>query len=126
MSNAERALRAAMHTVPAKEQPISEQFRIVAKQWCDADAAASLMEELKTTTLEKMKSDLIERNGPTPDNTATRLAKCNSEWTDYITQMCKHRAEANRLKCQMEYLRIKFNEWQSIEASARHEMRLSK
>jgi hypothetical protein len=124
MSNAERALRAAMHTVPAKEQPISEQFRIVAKQWCDADAAASLMEELKTTTLEKMKSDLIERNGPTPDNTATRLAKCNSEWTDYLAQMCKHRAEANRLKCQMEYIRMRHREWIGADATARAEMKL--
>jgi hypothetical protein len=42
MSTAENALRRAQH-MPAKEQPISEQFRIVAKQWCDADAAASMM-----------------------------------------------------------------------------------
>jgi hypothetical protein len=124
MSTTEQALRAAMHTMPAKEQPISEQFRIVAKQWCDADAAASLMEELKTTTLEKMKSDLIERDGPMPDNTATRLAKCNSEWTDYLTQMCKHRAEANRLKCQMEYIRMRHREWIGADATARAEMKL--
>lgn len=122
MSTAARAIKAA--DLPAKEQPISEQFRIVAKQWVDADAAASLMEELKTTTLEKMKNDLIERDGPMPDNTATRLAKCHPDWEQYLRDMCKHRADANRLKVQMEYIRMKHSEWQSAEATARAERRL--
>lgn len=124
MSNAERALKAYVKEMPPKEQPISEQFRIVAKQWVDADAAASLMEELKTTTLEKMKNDLIARDGPMPDNTATRLAKCDAAWEQYVREMCKHRADANRLKVQMEYIRMKHSEWQSAEATARAERRL--
>jgi len=114
----------AMSAIPKHEQPISEQFRIVAKQWVDADSAASLLEELKTTTLERMKSDLIERDGPMPDNTATRLAKCSADWEQYIREMCKHRADANRLKVQMEYIRMKHSEWQSAEATARAERRL--
>lgn len=110
--------------LPKNDQPISEQFRVVAKQWVDADAAASLMEELKTTTLEKIKSDLISRDGPMADNTATRLAKCSEDWEEYLREMCANRATANRLKVQLEYLRMKFSEWQSAAATARAEMRL--
>lgn len=113
----------AVASLPKNEQPISEQFRIVAKQWCDADAAASLMEELKTTTLEKLKSRLLEA-GPMADNTATRLAKSHPDWDQYIREMCKHRADANRLKCQMEYIRMRHREWIGADATARAEMKL--
>lgn len=116
----------AISNLPEREQPISEQFRIVAKQWVDADSAASIMEELKTTTLEKMKQYIVDTEGPMADNRAERQAKCDPEWEAYLRGMCNHRATANRLKIQLEYLRMKFNEWQSEEASARAEMRLSK
>lgn len=116
----------AISELPEREQPISEQFRIVAKKWVDADSAASLLEELKTTTLEKMKSRIVDEEGPMADNRAERQAKCDPEWEKYLRGMCSHRATANKLKVQMEYLRMKFNEWQSMEASVRAEMRLSK
>ena len=122
MTTSERAIT----NMPEREQSISEQFRVVAKQWVDADAAASLMEELKTTSLEKMKQRIIDEEGPMADNRAERQAKCDPEWEKYLRGMCNHRATANRLKVQLEYLRMKFNEWQSMEASVRAEMRLSK
>lgn len=115
----------AIGTIPAHEQPVSEQFRLVARQWSDEDAAASLLEELKTTTLEKIKSGVIA-NETMSENKAERLAKCTPEWTEYIEKMCAHRAKANRLKLQMEYLRMRFSEAQSHEANARHEARLSR
>lgn len=33
------------------EAPISEEFRLVAKKWAEADAAASLLEETKSAVL---------------------------------------------------------------------------
>lgn len=114
----------AIANLPERDQPISEQFRIVAKQWVDADAAASLMEELKTTTLEKMKDTIIKDGGPMPDNTATRIAKCDPQWATYIKQMCKHRSDANLLKVQLEYLRMRHREWIGADATARAEMKL--
>jgi hypothetical protein len=127
MTISARALDAATtsRTTPLPpDRPISEQFRIVAKQWVDADTAASLLEELKTTTLERIKSDLIANDGPMPDNTATRLAKCSDRWDEYVREMCNTRSRANALKVQMEYIRMKFAEWQSAAATARAEMRL--
>ena len=120
MSTSQRAIS----ELPEREQPISEQFRIVAKQWVDADAAASLMEELKTTTLEKMKQRIIEDEGPMAENKAERQAKCDPEWEAYLRGMCAHRATANRLKVQMKYLEIKHREWIGLDATARAEMKL--
>ncbi len=122
--NAPSISKRAIGSLPAHEQPISEQFRIVAKQWVDADAAASLMEELKTTTLEKMKTRIVEADGPMADNRAERLAKCHPDWEEYLRQMCKHREVANRLKMQLEYLRIRHREWVGADATARAEMKL--
>ena len=117
---------ASITEMPARERPLSEEYRIVARKWVDADGAASLREELKTTTLEQMKSDLIKSQGEMADNKAERLVKSGPDWEEYIRQMVEARTAANRLKCQMEYVRIKFSEWQAMDATARAEMRLSR
>jgi hypothetical protein len=52
--------------------------------------------------------------------------KSSPEWVDYVTKMAAQRKEANRRKVQLEYLRMKFSEWQSHEASARTEARLTR
>jgi hypothetical protein len=118
--------QAPITEMPRHERPISEEFRIVAKKWVDADAAARLREELKTTTLEQMKQDLIEREGDMPDSHAERRVKSGKDWEEYIRQMVETRTDANRLKAQMEYIRMRWNEIQDANASARAEMRLSK
>jgi hypothetical protein len=45
--------------MPAGEHPLSEEDRITAEAWADADAAASLLGELKSADLEERKSKLI-------------------------------------------------------------------
>lgn len=92
--------------MPEAEQPIAERFRLAGESWVDLDAAATLLEEMKTTTLGKMKTDLIKASGPMPDNTAERIVKSGEEWAKYIERMCAARAEANRAKMQIEYLRV--------------------
>lgn len=126
-TNADIALatpRPPMREVPESERPISEQFRIVALQYADADAAASLLEELKSVNLEKFKSSLIAEKGEMADNKAERMVKASPEWEQYIRNMCAHRARATKLRLQLEYLRICHSEWQSSEANARAERRL--
>jgi hypothetical protein len=95
-----------MKDMPEHERSIVEQFRIVALQYVDADAAASLMEELKTSTLERMKTKKIQELGDMADNKAERLVKSGSEWTDYIESMVMARSKADKLKLQLEYLRM--------------------
>lgn len=121
MSTAARAIS----SMPEREQPISEQFRIVARQWSDEDAAACLLEEMKTTTLEEIKTK-ISAGTDMAENRSERLAKCSPEWREYVEKMCHHRARANRLKMQMKYLEMRFQEQQGQQANARHEARLSR
>ncbi len=115
-----------MKDIPERERPLSEQFRIVALAWSDANSAANLQEELKTTTLEKWKTELILASGDMADNKAERTIKAQPRWEAYIRQMCLDRAEADKRKVQLEYLRMKFQEWASSEANQRQEARLTR
>jgi hypothetical protein len=121
MNQHQRPLTAEM---PEREQSAAEKFRIVAIQFCDADAAASLMEELKSSTLAKMKADIIERDGPMADNKAELQAKIDPEWTQYIKDMCGHRAKATKLKLQLEFLRMLDRKEDREAWAARTEMRM--
>jgi len=101
-------------------RPLSEQFRIIAKKWVDADGAASMLEETKSAVLSKMMVDL----GDMPVSKAEMQVKASEAWRDHITQMVEARSQASLLKVQMEYIRMKFHEWQSHAANRRAEMKL--
>lgn len=100
--------------------PISEQYRIVAKAWVDADAAASLLEETKSAVLARMMSE----QGDVPVSRAEMNVKASDDWKTFVTQMVEARKQASLLKVKLEYVRMRFYEWQSIEASKRAEMKL--
>lgn len=101
-------------------RPLSEQFRIVAKQWVEADAAASLLEETKSAVLSQRMAAL----GDVPVSHAERTVKSSPEWEEHVRKIVDARKEANLLKLKMEWLRMKFSEAQSFEATKRAEMRL--
>jgi len=101
--------------------PISEQYRITAKKWIDADAAASLLEETKSAFLAKRMIAL----GDMPVSRAEMTIKASPEWIDYVTKMVKAREQASLLKAQLEYIRMKHTEWNSETATARAEMKLT-
>jgi len=101
-------------------KPWSEQFRIVAKQWVDADAAASILEDTKSAVL----SERMQALGDIPVTKAEAIVKASPEWREHVEKTVNARRQSNRLKVQMEYLRMKFSEWQSHEATKRTEARL--
>ena len=103
-----------------EDQPLSEQFRIVAKKWVAADSAANLREETKSAVLARM----MAGQGDMPVNRAELNVKSSEEWFEFVTNMVKAREEAALLKVQMEYIRMRFNEWQSHAANRRAEMKL--
>jgi hypothetical protein len=100
--------------------PLSEQFRLIAKKWVDADSAASLLEETKSSFLAKQ----MAVQGDMPVSRAEMNVKASTAWSDYIKTMVEAREKAALLKVQLEYIRMKFNEWQSHEATKRAEMKL--
>src|SRR5262245_37062521 len=99
---------------------LSEQFRLAAKDWVAKDAAASLLEETKTAVL----SQMMTRLGDIPVSHAERSVKSSDEWSDFVGKMVKAREAANLAKVRCEYLRMKFSEWNSFEATKRAEMKL--
>ena len=100
--------------------PLSEQYRIVAKKWVDADAAASLLEETKSAVLSQCMAAL----GDIPVSRAEMTVKSSDGWHEYIEKMVDARRQASLLKAQLEYIRMRFSEWQSHEATRRAEMKL--
>ena len=100
--------------------PLSEQFRIIAKKWVDADSAANMLEESKSSILAKRMSEL----GDMPVSRAEMQVKASADWHDYIKAMVESREKAAMLKVQLEYIRMRFHEWQSHEATKRAEMKL--
>lgn len=100
--------------------PISEQYRVVAKKWVDADAAAAMLEETKSAFLSRLMAD----KGDMPVSKAEMQVKASDAWKDYVTEMVEARKRASLLKVQLEYIRMKYHEWQSFEATKRAEMKL--
>lgn len=102
------------------DAPLSEQYRVTAKSWVDADAAASLLEETKSAVLAR----LMLSQGDMPVSRAEMNVKASNEWREFLTKMVEAREKAALLKVKLEYIRMKFHEWQSMEATKRAEMRL--
>lgn len=100
--------------------PLSEQFRLIAKKWIDADAAASILEETKSAFLAKRMAE----QGDVPVSRAEMAVKASQEWAEYVESMVNTRKQAALLKAQLEYIRMRFSEQQSFEATKRAEMKL--
>lgn len=101
-------------------QPISEQYRITAKEWVEANTAADMLEECKSAVLSQQMAAL----GEMPVSRAEMEVKASENWTEYLRKMVEARGKANLLKVKCEYLRMRFQEQSSAEASKRAEMRL--
>jgi hypothetical protein len=100
--------------------PLSEQYRLIAKKWVEAKAAADILEESKTAVL----SQRMMATGEQTISKAEMTVKASAEWHEYLTQMVDARQKANMLKVQLEYIQMQFSEWQSSEATRRAEMKL--
>lgn len=115
---------ALVKPIPAKDQPISEQFRLVAKTWVDADAAARLLEETKSSVFSK--TVLKMQTTASSNAQAEHMARASDDYQDHLTAMVKARDLANLRKVQMEYVRMQFTEWQMAAAASRDERRMSR
>lgn len=62
--------------------------------------------------------------GDMPTSHAERDIKASKEWHEWIASMVNAKTAANLAKVKMEYVKMKFHEWQSAEANKRAEMKL--
>ena len=108
---------ASVQTLPTADRPLSEQYRIIAKKWIDSEAAANLLEKTKDSFISQKMLAL----GDLPVSKAEMHVKASIEWTEFLDSMCAARRDANLLKVHLEYIRMRFSEQQSAEATARKE-----
>jgi len=99
---------------------LSERFRMAAKEWVELDHAARLLEESKSAVLSQRMAAL----GDMPVSKAELQVKASDEWHEYIKAMVDARTSANFEKVKLEWLRMRFSEQQSKEATERAERRL--
>jgi hypothetical protein len=99
---------------------LSEQYRIAALRWVELDAAARLLEETKSAFLSRKMSEEPE----IPLSHAERNVKGSADWQRFVTEMVRARTDANEARVEMDFVRMKFSEQQSHEATSRAEMRL--
>lgn len=100
--------------------PISEQYLRKAHVWADLEFAATMLEESKSAVL----SQMILAHGDIPYNRAEMRVKASEPWKEYLGKMIEARKKANHAKVELEYLRMKFQEWNSAEANNRLQARL--
>lgn len=105
-------------------RPISERYHEAAVQWCDEEAAATILSETKSAIFSEMISNLISSNLNIALNRAEVIVKSSPDWRSYVTRMVDQRKKANLAKVEMEFLRMRFSEQQSAEATHRAEMRI--
>ena len=68
-------MSARVMELPRDQRPLSEQFRLVAKAWCDLDGAAGCWKKTKTATL----STMMQRQGDVPVAHAERDVKASPD-----------------------------------------------
>ena len=101
-------------------QPLSEQYRLAAKDWVQKDAAARLLEETKTTVL----AQRVKALGDMPVTSAERDVKASDAWLEYISGMVEARTDANLARVKVKWIEMRAAEYQSAEATKRAEMKL--
>lgn len=100
-------------------RPWSEQYRIAGERWADLEAAADLLETTKSSVLAQRCAEL----GDIPVNRAEQQIKASRNWGDHLKKIAEARKQANRAKIELDYIRMKFYEWQSGQANTRAELR---
>lgn len=101
-------------------QPLSEQYRLAGLHWADCEAAAQVLEDCKSAMLAEWQAEL----GDMPVNRAEQTVKASPRWKNYVTQIVEARRVANIAKIELEYIRMRANEWNNENANRRAEMRL--
>lgn len=128
MSISERAVATIQPPaeMPEHERLLSEQFRIASKAWVADAAGARLLHELKTTILAQRKQALIAIDPKLADSHAERIVKADPEWEKFIREMVEAQRVADFSKVRMDYIELKFKEWQALNANARNEKFMSR
>lgn len=120
MTISERA-RSTVAEMPERERPISERYRLLAKEFRDMSKAAKLYEENKKRELAALIKKVRKDNPDIPHNRAEVEAMSTPEWGVYLNAMVEADVSADYLKHMMKALEFEHSEWVMASASARRE-----
>jgi hypothetical protein len=101
-------------------RPLSEQYRLAGEAWVDAESAASILEDTKSSVL----AQRAQLYGDIAVSKSEMLVRASADWMDHLEKINGARTNANRLKIQLEYIKMKFWEQESFNANARAERRM--
>jgi len=102
-------------------RPLSEIFAEAAADWCDKEAAATLLEDTKSLIMAQKQAML----GDMPVNRSEQIVKSTPDWYEHIEKIVAARKTANEAKIRLEIIRMQANEQNNQQANARAELRLS-
>lgn len=95
--------------------PLSEQWYHAARAYEDAEAAASMLEQCRTA----VRSEMMMALGEMPVSKAEMRVNASPEWREYNEKMVEARKQANLLRVERDFLRMRFSENMSREADHR-------
>ena len=102
------------------DRPQSEVYREAAMRWCDADAAARLLEDTKASVFAQ-RCMLVEGSVAK----AEMVTRASPEWQSHLERIVRARTAANKARIEMEFTKMQAWERQSQEAYERQEMRMT-
>lgn len=111
-----------MDDEPKSNLPWAEQYRLIGKKWAGLNAAASILEETKSAVL----AQKMLAHPELAVSRAEMIVKGSADWMGFLQKMVAARESANISMVDREYAKMKFAEWNSAEANARAEIKLSR
>ncbi len=105
-------------------EPLPEQWHAAALACADAEAAAQILEESRTSVLAERVSSLLKADPKLSIARAETEVRASIPWHDYIEGMVRARTKANKLRVERDYIRMKFQVWISETADHRIGARL--
>lgn len=105
-------------------QPLSEQYRLAAKEWVGLQKAADLLEDTKNDQLAALIEAEISKNPDLAHNAAERKVRASEHWQRCRENIANANEAARTARIKVKWIEMRFQEWQSYEATKRAEMKL--
>lgn len=118
-----------VRSMPQRERPLSEMFRLAGRDWAEAEAKADLLEKLRDPTLEQMKTEKLQElneqgMAKVPEAMLERLVKSSPQWEEYVRGMCHARELATAAWVERRAIELRMSEMIDGNANARTERRM--
>jgi hypothetical protein len=105
--------------MPQHERPLSEQFRVVAKQYVAAKKQARFMERTRSATRDRMAARIMRESiGKEKITKAQAIfsVQISDEWMQYNLDLADAEEKADILFAQKEFIRLQ--QWEMTDANA--------